>query len=1435
MVRKLVRRFAAGFLYAFLGAGLVLWPLFSSGVVHAAQPNIWAGCYNHATYDLVDCNAWHNAPMDVIFGDTASGTGITRDYLCNHRTAFTGETWDSPITCHVYQNSQLLVSYTVHVMIDLTAPVVSASGTTPTANPYGWYRNDVGGNFSCGDSGPVQSGIATDTVNSPILSSEGFNQTITSTGSCIDRAGNSASPTSINGINIDKTQPMIRVGAPSPAPNGNGWNRSDVTIPFECVDSGPVQSGIRLNSTHSITLSTDGLSQNAFSNGMMCVDFADNFSPNTSSVPVNIDKTPPVITANRTPMANPNGWNNSDVHVDFSCADSLSGLSTNNVAGASRIFGEGTNQSASTVGYDCWDNAGNLALVASVNNINVDKTRPVISGGATTSPNVNGWYSSDVNINFSCADTGAIQSGLRINNVTGGTLTSAGANQQLANGGICYDYADNLAAPLTVTGINIDKLVPTLSASPVAGTYGAVQQVSLNGSDDLSGVANTYYTTDSSAPTTSSAVYNTPITVDHSLTIKALVYDLAGNFSINNFDYSLDSTPPIVTPHISPAPNTNGWNNSGPVTVSWTTSDPESTASTCDDTILGSNTAGSDVGCTSTSAGGSTTRAVTIKLDTTKPIITGQATPAANANDWNNSNVTVSFSCNDSGVVQSGLDSNNVTGATITTEGMGQWVTSAGQCNDKAGNSANAVTMSDINIDKTSPLAVTPNPGPTGSYTKPVSVLLFSNDLRCADCAPDYHTFGGIYYTLDGSNPADAANPNRIHSTGAINIDHSLTLRAVSYDLAGNYGDIGSFNYLIDDQAPTLGASPAPGFYSTVQQVGLTAYDMLSGPASIYYTLDGSPSTNGSTLYSGPITVDHSLTINALVYDQAGNTNTGSYNYVVDTTPPVITHTVTPNANASGWNNSNPAVHWSVSDPESSVTNKSGCDNFTVTQETDGTTYTCQATSLGGTSSDSVTIKLDKTKPLVTGSASPAANSNGWNNTNVFVDFDCADTGSVQSGIASNNLGGGILGDEATDQSLSNSGGCIDYAGNTTDSATVSGINIDKTAPANPDVSPAVSSDYTTTQSASLSSSDISSSDGSQSGLDTIYYTTDGTDPSRSSILYDGTPINIDHSLTLKSIAYDQAGNASGIPANDYLIDNDAPSLDNNLPDGDYTGTQQLKLSAADPLSGVDGIYYTTDGTDPTPSSTEYDTPLTINKDMTVKAIACDKVGNYTSVMTWAYGISPLISGETHNTAGTTSITISWTTDNPATSRVVYDTASHSDAITAFSHGRGLSGSGLGAVNLSLVDDPTYDYAFTTATFDTDPMVTSHTVQLTGLTAGTTYYFRTVSHGSPESVGDEQSFKTATTSTSSQSSSTNSNTKKKIVLASSTTQPNDQSTDKNSSGGGSTLGTSSVAPVVKGAEMTVVNHNWDWLWILLAILLIATGATYWYTRRAAEK
>ncbi len=84
------------------------------------------------------------------------------------------------------------------------------------------------------------------------------------------------------------------------------------------------------------------------------------------------------------------------------------------------------------------------------------------------------------------------------------------------------------------------------------------------------------------------------------------------------------------------------------------------------------------------------------------------------------------------------------------------------------------------------------------------------------------------------------------------------------------------------------------------------------------------------------------------------------------------------------------------------------------------------------------------------------------------------------------------------------------------------------------------------------------------------------------------------------------------------------------------------------------------------------------------------------------------------------SVTITWTTDRPGTSRVVYDTVSHT----------------------TLGSAPNYGYAFSTDEFDTDPKVTSHSVTITGLNPGTTYYYRVISSASPESVGEEISFST---------------------------------------------------------------------------------------------
>ena len=125
----------------------------------------------------------------------------------------------------------------------------------------------------------------------------------------------------------------------------------------------------------------------------------------------------------------------------------------------------------------------------------------------------------------------------------------------------------------------------------------------------------------------------------------------------------------------------------------------------------------------------------------------------------------------------------------------------------------------------------------------------------------------------------------------------------------------------------------------------------------------------------------------------------------------------------------------------------------------------------------------------------------------------------------------------------------------------------------------------------------------------------------------------------------------------------------------------------------------------------------------TVRSHALDNAGNLeaTNVIHFFFGRAPIIADEASTNPTSSSVTISWTTDHLATSRVVYDTTPHP----------------------VLAEPPNYGYANSTTEADTDPKVISHQVTIDGLTAGTTYFYRTVSAGSPESVGDEKTFTTA--------------------------------------------------------------------------------------------
>jgi hypothetical protein len=85
----------------------------------------------------------------------------------------------------------------------------------------------------------------------------------------------------------------------------------------------------------------------------------------------------------------------------------------------------------------------------------------------------------------------------------------------------------------------------------------------------------------------------------------------------------------------------------------------------------------------------------------------------------------------------------------------------------------------------------------------------------------------------------------------------------------------------------------------------------------------------------------------------------------------VITPSVVGTKGNDPWYVSDVTVSWSFVDAESTITSTSGCGPTTISTDTAGVTLTCSATSAGGTSSESVTIKRDTTPPGITWNGIP--------------------------------------------------------------------------------------------------------------------------------------------------------------------------------------------------------------------------------------------------------------------------------------------------------------------------------------------------------------------------------------------------------------------------------------------------------------------------------
>ncbi len=328
----------------------------------------------------------------------------------------------------------------------------------------------------------------------------------------------------------------------------------------------------------------------------------------------------------------------------------------------------------------------------------------------------------------------------------------------------------------------------------------------------------------------------------------------------------IDNDPPVITAVASPAANAARWNNSA-VTVAFACSDATSGVAICPAPVTVGTEGAAQVitGQAVDRAGNTASASVTLNIDGTAPFISAASSPAPNAAGWNNTDVTLTFTCFDglSGVVLCpGTE-------LVNTEGGGQSITQS--VADVAGNSASATAM--IRLDKTPPVVTITSP--TAGAVLSTSTITVKGTVTDALSGVTTVNCGGSMATLSGST--FSCSQSLVPGTNSIQVQAS--------DAAGNSSSATTSVAFVKPPQITI-TSPVNSALFNQSPINVTG-TVVDPAAHVLVNGIAAPVSGSSFLATVPVQEGIS-TITAVVTNADSSTDTASVQVNLDTTPPHV-------------------------------------------------------------------------------------------------------------------------------------------------------------------------------------------------------------------------------------------------------------------------------------------------------------------------------------------------------------------------------------------------------------------------------------------------------------------------------------------------------------------------------------------------------------------